>query len=58
MACPLCAKPTDQQYRPFCSKRCADVDLYRWLTEGYVLEGENVDAEASDDEKSDGLPEK
>ncbi|MBK5922030.1 hypothetical protein CCR80_13400 [Rhodothalassium salexigens] len=37
--CPLCDKPTDPGYRPFCSKRCADVDLHRWLGEGYVLPG-------------------
>jgi endogenous inhibitor of DNA gyrase (YacG/DUF329 family) len=33
--CPVCGKPADQQYRPFCSKRCADIDLGRWLKEGY-----------------------
>lgn len=31
MSCPICGKPTDTKYRPFCSKRCADVDLGRWL---------------------------
>ncbi|HTJ90135.1 MAG TPA: DNA gyrase inhibitor YacG [Acidocella sp.] len=35
--CPICKKPSDQRYRPFCSKRCADVDLGRWLTESYVV---------------------
>lgn len=43
MSCPICAKPTDPEYRPFCSRRCADVDLGRWLTESYaipVAEGE------------------
>ncbi|MBK5909889.1 hypothetical protein CCR85_00075 [Rhodothalassium salexigens] len=35
----MCDKPTDPGYRPFCSKRCADVDLHRWLGEGYVLPG-------------------
>lgn len=37
MTCPVCAKPTDPAYRPFCSKRCADVDLGRWLNGNYVL---------------------
>ncbi len=37
MSCPICSKPTDPAYRPFCSKRCADVDLGRWLTGGYAL---------------------
>jgi len=36
-ACPICGKPAQQAYRPFCSKRCADVDLQRWLTGGYAL---------------------
>ncbi|TFL16058.1 DNA gyrase inhibitor YacG [Jannaschia formosa] len=37
MSCPICDKPTDSAYRPFCSKRCADVDLGRWLTGGYAV---------------------
>ncbi|MEZ7813588.1 MAG: endogenous inhibitor of DNA gyrase (YacG/DUF329 family) [Paracoccaceae bacterium] len=37
MTCPICAKGPVQNYRPFCSKRCADVDLGRWLTESYVV---------------------
>ncbi|MDE8344435.1 MAG: DNA gyrase inhibitor YacG [Acidocella sp.] len=35
--CPICNKPTDSAHKPFCSKRCADVDLGRWLTESYSL---------------------
>lgn len=35
MSCPICKKPTDPAYRPFCSRRCADVDLARWLREDY-----------------------
>jgi uncharacterized protein len=31
MACPICGKPTVPATRPFCSRRCADVDLARWL---------------------------
>ena len=34
--CPICGKPTVQEFRPFCSRRCADVDLNRWLTGSYV----------------------
>ena len=38
--CPICRKnPTVEAYRPFCSKRCADVDLQRWFTGGYVIPG-------------------
>ena len=39
MTCPICRKPTDARYRPFCSRRCADVDLGRWVTGGYSLPG-------------------
>jgi endogenous inhibitor of DNA gyrase (YacG/DUF329 family) len=37
MACPICGKDTAEAYRPFCSKRCADVDLSRWLGERYAI---------------------
>lgn len=40
MSCPICGKPTDKTYRPFCSRRCADIDLGRWLGEDYRLPGE------------------
>ena len=36
-ACPICGRATDAQYRPFCSRRCADVDLSRWLSGGYAI---------------------
>jgi uncharacterized protein len=36
-ACPICGRPTDAHYRPFCSRRCADVDLSRWLSGGYAI---------------------
>lgn len=35
--CPICKAPTNAAYKPFCSKRCADVDLHRWLTGGYAV---------------------
>jgi endogenous inhibitor of DNA gyrase (YacG/DUF329 family) len=35
--CPVCGKPQTQEQKPFCSKRCADIDLGRWLTESYTL---------------------
>lgn len=34
-SCPICGKPAERARRPFCSKRCADIDLGRWLKEGY-----------------------
>jgi endogenous inhibitor of DNA gyrase (YacG/DUF329 family) len=35
----ICGKPHDAKYRPFCSKRCADIDLGRWLNEDYRIPG-------------------
>jgi len=36
--CAVCkTRPVDPAFRPFCSKRCADVDLQRWLTGGYAI---------------------
>lgn len=37
MSCPICYKPTYPAHRPFCSKRCADVDLARWLSGTYAI---------------------
>lgn len=49
MSCPICHKETDQKYRPFCSKRCADVDLGRWLTGAYTIPAEEEDRPDDDD---------
>jgi endogenous inhibitor of DNA gyrase (YacG/DUF329 family) len=35
--CPICGKPSEAAFRPFCSKRCADVDLQRWLVGRYAI---------------------
>lgn len=35
--CVICGKPKDERYKPFCSKRCADVDLNRWFSGGYAI---------------------
>ena len=42
MPCPICEKPEAKAYRPFCSRRCADVDLGRWLTGAYALPTEDA----------------
>lgn len=40
--CLICAKKeTSSEFRPFCSKRCGDIDLGRWLNGAYVIEGED-----------------
>jgi endogenous inhibitor of DNA gyrase (YacG/DUF329 family) len=36
-ACPTCGKPVQYEWRPFCSKRCREVDLGRWFNERYVV---------------------
>lgn len=38
--CPICGKPAEPRWRPFCSKHCADVDLGRWLNGRYAIPGE------------------
>ena len=40
--CPICGKNAVLEYTPFCSKRCADIDLNRWLSEGYVVHTNEV----------------
>ncbi len=35
--CPVCGKSTDEAFKPFCCKRCADVDLHRWLAGVYAV---------------------
>jgi uncharacterized protein len=50
--CPICGKPRDPLYTPFCSKRCADVDLGRWLNGTYVIPGRP--AEEEEDEEAGG----
>lgn len=41
--CAICGRPMAPEYRPFCSRRCADVDLQRWLTGAYALQAEEDD---------------
>jgi endogenous inhibitor of DNA gyrase (YacG/DUF329 family) len=49
--CPICSKPADVAFKPFCSKRCADIDLNRWLSGVYAVPVKEVD-----DEDGDKLP--
>jgi len=44
--CPICTQPTQEDFRPFCSKRCADIDLNRWLTDQYAIP---IEEEPDDD---------
>ncbi len=46
--CPICSKPRNETYLPFCSKRCADIDLNKWLTGRYAIPVEDEDDEAKE----------
>jgi endogenous inhibitor of DNA gyrase (YacG/DUF329 family) len=48
-ACPICGKPTLPGFRPFCSKRCADIDLHRWLGGVYAVPDEASAVPGGDD---------
>ena len=50
--CPICRKPMLPKYRPFCSPRCADIDLGRWFSESYAVPAPPPDAD--DDEEFAG----
>ena len=52
-ACPTCGKPATIAYRPFCSKRCADVDLNRWLTGRYAIPAVEDDEDRDESDVSD-----
>ena len=43
MTCPICSKPTAEAYRPFCSRRCADIDLGKWLNGSYAVPSTDPD---------------
>ena len=47
--CPVCGKPAAPLHQPFCSARCADIDLGRWLKEGYRVPAEEQPAEDEPD---------
>ena len=52
--CPMCKAKTDRAFRPFCSRRCAELDLARWLNGSYAIPGppaaaHDVNQELDDD---------
>jgi hypothetical protein len=51
--CPICGKPKDPAYKPFCSKRCADVDLSRWLKGSYAIPAVEIDDPDTEDHAED-----
>lgn len=53
-ACPICGKPSSERYRPFCSARCADVDLNRWLGGVYAIPGREDEEPTAGEDGEDG----
>ena len=49
--CAICGKPAVAPHNPFCSARCADIDLGRWLNESYRIATEEPPAESSEGEE-------
>ncbi|MFQ5562492.1 MAG: DNA gyrase inhibitor YacG [Parvularculaceae bacterium] len=48
--CPICGKGSVEAYAPFCSKRCADVDLHRWLSGRYAIPAQDDESDGGGDE--------
>ncbi|RTL52141.1 MAG: DNA gyrase inhibitor YacG [Bradyrhizobiaceae bacterium] len=50
--CPICAKPSVETSKPFCSERCRDIDLNRWLSGSYAIPAAEAD---EDDDDTGGI---
>jgi len=46
--CPICKRSSDDEFRPFCSKRCAELDLAQWLKGAYAIPAVGQDEQESD----------
>ena len=55
--CPICGRASSERYRPFCSRRCADVDLSRWLRGTYAIPDTDEDDAAGKAPPREGEPE-
>jgi len=53
--CSICKKPAQTSFTPFCSKRCADVDLHRWLKGSYAIPGRDGEAKVPASDADDDL---
>lgn len=61
MSCPICDAETAAKYRPFCSSRCADIDLSKWLSGSYAVpsdDPEDIEAAMDAAEAALGEPRK
>jgi endogenous inhibitor of DNA gyrase (YacG/DUF329 family) len=54
-ACPICGKPSLVRLAPFCSRRCADIDLGRWLKGGYAIAGRPEEGVESGSQAPSGM---
>jgi endogenous inhibitor of DNA gyrase (YacG/DUF329 family) len=52
--CPVCGKPSVREFHPFSSKRCADIDLGKWLNGSYAIPAIEAEPETEDREGEDG----
>ncbi len=50
--CPICGKPSQHKYHPFCSGHCANIDLSKWLGGNYAIPVPDEE-QASSDDKND-----
>lgn len=50
--CPICKSAAVEDYKPFCSKRCADIDLGKWFNDSYAIAGNEDDEDAINGEKA------
>ena len=51
--CAICGKPQGERFRPFCSRRCADIDLHRWLSGVYAVPAQDDEVRENDDAAED-----
>lgn len=56
MSCPICARDADAKYTPFCSRRCADVDLAKWLNGSYAIPAAVTDVDEDGEAEHDEPP--
>ena len=51
--CPICGRPSSQEFHPFCSARCADIDLNRWLSGVYVIPAKETETDEDETDSAD-----
>jgi endogenous inhibitor of DNA gyrase (YacG/DUF329 family) len=56
LTCPICRRKASEAYRPFCTKRCADIDLSRWLNGVYAIPACPHDEQDDDESVGSGRP--